>query len=111
MSRDAGAVLRSMVRMFATGDLDEVGSVVSPDYLDHQGLDGSSLRGPEGFRRVVAAARRGSGELTVEIQDLIVEGDRAAARIRWRDSASDRETIDILRTAEGRAIEHWGTRL
>ncbi len=111
MSRDAGAVMRSMVRMLATGDLDDVESVVSPDYLDHQGLDGSSLRGPEGFGRVVAAARRGSDELTVDIQDLIVAGDRVAARIRWRDSTGDRETIDILRTAGGRAVEHWGTRL
>lgn len=116
MRGDGGAVMRSMVRMFATGDLDEVEAVISPDYLDHQGLDGVSLRGPEGFRRVVAAARGGCESLGVEIEDLIVEGDRVAARIRWHavsraGATSERETIDIIRAEHGRAVEHSGTRL
>lgn len=35
---DAKCVLRKMVDMFATGNLDTLDSVVSTDYVDHQGL-------------------------------------------------------------------------
>jgi hypothetical protein len=49
------------------------------------------------------------------IEDLFGVDDRAVARIRWRgqphDGASvDRQTIDIIRVAEGRAVEHRGAR-
>jgi hypothetical protein len=45
---DAKAVMRKMVEMFATGDLITLDSVVSTDYIDHQGIDGTEIRGREG---------------------------------------------------------------
>ncbi len=105
--------MRSMVEMFATGDASAVLEVVADDYHDHQGLGGVEIRGPQGFRRVVEVARSGIRDIVVSIEDLIADGDRVAARIRWRGiSASgepvDRETIDIVRTESGKAAEHWG---
>ena len=105
--------MRKMVEMFATGDISELGAVVSDDYHDHQGLRGVAVTGADGFRRVVEAARAATGGLSVSVADLIADGDGAAARLRWRGVSPtgepvDRETIDIVRTRNGRAVEHWG---
>lgn len=114
---DVKTLMHNMVRVFRTGDVSHVERIIAEDYLDHQGLGEGAMHGPAGFRQVVGAARAAYKNLTVEIQDLIAEGDRAAARIRWRGVRSSdgavftRETIDIVRFAHGRAVEHWGMRL
>ncbi len=107
------AVIGAMVAMFDTGDLSRVDAVVHPDYHDHQGLRSGPINGQDGFRKVVATARSGFETLAVSAEDLIEAGDRVAVRLRWigRSSSGDveeRETIDIIRTEGGRAIEHWG---
>jgi len=106
-------LLRKLVRAFETGNLSDVDALIDPDYVDHQGLDGSELRGADGFRRVVAAARGAILHLHVRIEDLIAENDRVAARLRWHGTNPagepiQRETVDIIRVAGGRAAEHWG---
>lgn len=109
----AKAIMQAMVEMFATGDLAALTSTVAPNYLDHQGLGGQVIHGVEGFAQVVHVARLGYVSLEVSIEDLIAEGNRAVARIRWQGTRTtgeqvDRETIDIIRVADGRATEHWG---
>jgi predicted SnoaL-like aldol condensation-catalyzing enzyme len=75
----ASDVMRAMVAMFASGEPSLAATVVADDYFDHLfGID-----------------------------------DRAVARIRWRGRRHegddvDRETIDIVRVVDGRAVEHWG---
>jgi hypothetical protein len=108
---DAKAVLRKMIEMFATGNLDTLDSVISTDYLDYQGLGDREIRGREGFRRLVMAVHK--APVHVSIEDLIGEGDRAAARLRWHHieangTVVERETIDIIRSVDGQAVEHWG---
>ena len=101
--------------MFATGDTSAARTVLSAKYLDHQGLGEGDLSGPGGFQRVVMVARSGYDELDVRIEDLLIDGDRVAARLRWTGTRSGRnvarETIDILRVQDGKAVEHWGARL
>jgi ketosteroid isomerase-like protein len=108
-------VVRAMVAMFNTGDVVDVEAVVAPEYFDYQELLSGPISGPAGFARVVEAARQGFVELEVTIEDLIVGVDRAAARLRWlglrRSGESvDRQTIDIVRVENGKAVEHWGAR-
>jgi predicted ester cyclase len=109
--------MRSMVHAFATRDVSNVDALIAETYLDHQGLGGGAMHGPTGFRQVVTAARRAVPNLDVTIEDLIAEGDRVAARLRWRGTQAangatvDRETIDIVRFAQGQAVEHWGIQL
>ena len=91
-TKRAGVVLGAMVEMFATGDVSAVASVVSPDYVDHQGLGGVEIVGSEGFCRVVRTARSDYVSLAVVVEDLIVEGDRAAARCSWHGAAHERRS-------------------
>jgi ketosteroid isomerase-like protein len=108
-------VLKAMLLMFASGDLSDAVAVVAADYLDHQGLGVGPIRGVEGFAHVVRSNDAMYERQQVSIEDLFGADDRAVARIRWRGRRHDgeevdRETIDIVRVADGRAVEHWGAR-
>jgi len=59
------------------------------------------------YDRVYAPHRR-IFDLQVQIRDLIAEEDRVAARLHWHGMEADRETIEIVRCRDGRAVEHWG---
>lgn len=109
----ATEVLKAMVEMFASGDPSEAAAVVAGDYLDHQGLGAGPIRGIGGFAHVVRASHAAYDEHEIAIEDLFGVDDRAVARIRWRGRRRDgdevdRQTIDIIRIAGGRAVEHWG---
>jgi predicted SnoaL-like aldol condensation-catalyzing enzyme len=113
--RSAGEVLGAMVAAFDTGRVDDVAAFVDDTYIDHQGLHGEEVGGTAGFVRVVNAARGSYDALAVSMEDLIEDGDRAVARLRWTGTrptgeVAVRETIEIVHVREGRAVEHWGGR-
>src|SRR5690349_17195708 len=102
-----------MIAIFETGDLRGIEQVIDRSYVDHQGLAGLDMRGPEEFSRVVVTARTSLRDLQIVVEDLISEDDKVVARLRWRGATPngekvERETIDIVRFANGRAHEHWG---
>jgi predicted SnoaL-like aldol condensation-catalyzing enzyme len=104
-----------MVESFSTGDVSYVAELIAPDYVDHQGIGDGALKGPEGFARAVRAARSNIHSLQVDVEDIFGTDDRAVARLRWIETSTvgerrERETIDIVRVHDGRAIEHWGAR-
>jgi predicted ester cyclase len=111
---EAEALTRKIVEIFDTGAFDLIPSLIDPEYVDHQGLGEKEIRGPDGFREVVEAARRYEG-LHVTVEDLVADEERAAARLRWHEVSQagvvTRETLDMLRFANGRLVEHWGSQL
>ena len=108
-------VLRAMVAMFASGDPSAAPDFVAENYLDHQGLGAGPMTGIDGFAHVVRTTFAAHEHQEISIEDLFGVEDRAVARIRWRGRRHsgenvDRETIDIIRVDDGRAVEHWGAR-
>ena len=111
--RSAVEVLEAMVAMFASGDPVGAEDVVAAGYLDHQGLGGEPLIGLDGFIHVVRTNHAAHREQTVSIEDVFGVDDRAMARLRWLATSVDgtevdRQTIEIVRVADGKAVEHWG---
>ena len=115
--------MRRMVETFNTGDTSTLQSLVSPDYVDHQGIGGSEVYGPDGFANVVMSARQSHPGLRVIIQELTVAGDIVQAQLVWFESEptessslnamreTQRKTAETVRFADGLAVEHWGERL
>ena len=103
--------MQRMLAAFASGDIAEARALVGDHYIDHQD---DRVVGREGFAELVATVHRLYPDLVVEAADMIAEGDRVVARARWRatrllDRASvNAESIDIVRFADGEAVEHWG---
>jgi predicted SnoaL-like aldol condensation-catalyzing enzyme len=107
------AIVKKIVEIFADGDISEINSIVSPNYIDHQGLPGITIRGQAGFKQVVMVARKSAPDLRVDIMDLISEGNKVVVRLQWHGTGHsgkrvDRETIDIIRLLDGQMVEHWG---
>ena len=107
------STLEKIVDIFNSGDLSEVDSIFSRNYIDHQKPQGMELDGPDEFKQIVMDTRGSLPQLQVTIKDLISEEDKVVGRLRWRlvDLAGkeiDRETIDILRLVNGKVVEHWG---
>ena len=112
---DAEAAARAIIDILATGDLEAGSSTVAEEYIDHQGLGDVETRGRHGFRRVVEAVHQ-SSDVRITIEDLVAAEDKAALRLRWHGinragRTVTRETLDLLRFADGRLIEHWGAEL
>ena len=112
---DPEAAARAIIDILATGDLDAVSSAVAEGYIDHQGLGDVEIRGRHGFRRVVAAVHT-SSDVRIRIEDVVAAEDKAALRLGWHGinragRTVTRETLDLLRFADGRLIEHWGAEL
>ena len=107
------AVAKKIVAMFNTGDLSEVDSLFSAEYVDHQKPAWLDAAGAEEFKQIVLGARKSLPNLHVTIEVLIAEGDTAVVRLHWHSThpagkVVDRETIDMLRFVDGKAVEHWG---
>jgi len=66
------------------GNLDAVGEFISEDYVEHDPSVRDQFRGPEGYRRNVEEFLSAFPDLTVTIEDSIVEGDKIAMRQRFR---------------------------
>jgi predicted SnoaL-like aldol condensation-catalyzing enzyme len=104
---------QKIVEMFNTGDLSEVDSLFFSEYVDHQRPSWLDVEGAEEFKHIVLGARKSLPNLRVTIEDVIAEGDTVVARLQWRsthpeEKKIERETIEMLRFAHGKVIEHWG---
>src|SRR6185437_8799768 len=81
-SDDLKAILRRFVdEVWNGGDLDAVERFIAPSYVRHDPGLPMEVRGPEGVRQVVSVYRTAFPDLHLELEDLLVEGDRLALRL------------------------------
>jgi predicted SnoaL-like aldol condensation-catalyzing enzyme len=107
------AATQKIVAIFNTGDLSEVHTLFSAEYIDHQKPAWLDAAGAKEFKQIVLGARTSLPNLQVTIEALIAEGHTVAARLHWHSAQPsgnviDRKTIDLLRFVHGKVIEHWG---
>ena len=98
-----------------TGDLDALDEVVTQDAVDHD-LPPGYAPGLQGIKRALGEARAACPGLQITVEDVIVDGDRAACRIRSHaapDGTGRKVThsgIDIVRISDGKIVERWSRR-
>lgn len=93
-----------MHRAFNTRDFAAVDEIFAADFYSHS-LD---AHGPASVKERWLAIAAAAPELRVEVQDVVVEGDRAFLRSRLNDGSG--ELYELLRIADGRIAELWGAR-
>lgn len=87
MSADAA---KAVVRRFYTElfrDLASAEECISPDYVDHNNADAG--HGPNALRSHVASLLHTFPDFTIEIEDLLAEGDRVVTRVTGRGTHSE----------------------
>ena len=103
-----------------TGDVDRIPELCAEDVVDHETPPGGP-QGIEGVKAFVQMFREGFPDLQATVEDELAEGDRVACRVRYTGTHDgefmgvsptgnriDMETIDIIRIADGKCVEHWG---
>lgn len=118
---DAGSLVRRLHReVLATRDLAVVDAFFAPDFVSHTNPPGFP-KGVEGVRRFFAMFRDAIPDVEVTIDELIVDGDRAAVATTIRGThtgemlglpATGRRVevvgVDMVRVRDGRIVEHRG---
>ena len=95
---------------------------LSPDAVVHglSGTGGPDMIGPEQFKPVFRTFREALGDLTIDVEQTIVQGDRCAAvcRVRGRhvgralggeptNRVVDIRGVTIVRARDGKLVEGW----
>jgi steroid delta-isomerase-like uncharacterized protein len=110
---------RFIQEVFNEGRLDALGALVSPAYVLHDAPPGTP-RGPEAIAGVVRMFRAAFPDLAIEIDELVAEGDKVAARATTRGThrgpimgvpATGKTVamtgLTMVRIVDGRLVESW----
>jgi steroid delta-isomerase-like uncharacterized protein len=113
-------VRRQEEELFSRGNLDAADEIYAPDYVGHDPSNPEDVRGLEAAKQAAADYREAFPDLRVTVEDLIAEGDRVAARLRFRGThlgeldgiaptgrRVDCTGIVISRIEEGKIAEDW----
>ena len=68
--------------VFTQGNLDVIDELAHDDFVEHEELPGLPP-GKEGLRFFATAMREAFPDLTVSVEDIIVEDNKAASRVRF----------------------------
>lgn len=113
------AVFQKLIELQEHGDLNTVDQVIAPNWVNHDGSE-SPLQGPEGFKRLTMGFRSAFSDIRLEIEDMLAEGDKVAARWRFRGTNSgsfqgmpptgkavDVKATGIFRVVDGKVTDNW----
>lgn len=126
--KSAGEQARSLLQrlyeeVVGQGNLQAAEELVSPDFVDHvpQPFPGQPTTGVKAITWLAGTIRTALPDVHVTIEDLLVDGNRAVARVTWKGTHTGRllgieptgRTIsfagfDMLRIIDGKIAEHWG---
>jgi len=118
--QDLDLMRRFYDEVLSNGDLDRIPELCSADVVDHEAPPGMP-DGIEGVTAFVTMIRGGFPDLRATVEDILEDGDKGVARVRFTGTHEgefmgvpatgkriDIETIDIVRFADGKCVEHWG---
>jgi predicted ester cyclase len=120
VSEENKALVRREEELFSGGNLDVADEIYAPDYVGHAPSNPEDVRGLEAAKQAASDYRQAFPDLRVTVEDLIAEGDRVAARLRFRGThlgelngiaptgrRVDCTGIVISRIEEGKIAEDW----
>jgi steroid delta-isomerase-like uncharacterized protein len=114
------AIMRRIFEVFNTGNLALAEEVLAADIVDHQAPPGIEP-GLAGFKQLVTMFRSAFPDIQMTIEDIMAEGDKVVTRSTMRGTHQGEfmgipptgkqftaTSIDIVRFAGGKGVEHWG---
>lgn len=111
-NEDLVVVQRVWTEIVNAGCLDVVEDLVAESYT-YRGPGGYELKGPEGFKRFVAALHQVFDGLHVDVHEYIVDGGRVVSR--WTGRGTFKESGEdvqwrgatVTHVADGKMIDDW----
>jgi len=113
-------VRRFYEEAFMKGNLDVIDEISEPNFIDHNPAPGQEP-GIQGIKKSLVEYRTAFPDLQITVEDMIAEGDKVVARITATGThkgvfagipatgkRASISVIDIVRVANGKAVERWG---
>lgn len=110
-------VAKRFYQLFSAGDSEAAAALVAPLYVGH-GL--GSGGGPDSVRQDLDSWLAAAPDLSIDVRDTIIEGDRVAVRMMIRGTQTGEfagipptgrsfriSATDILRVVDGKIVEAW----
>src|SRR5947208_12101461 len=97
---------RLFEEVFNQGNLHLIDEIVSPDWVNYDPSLPEELHGREGARQLVSMWKAGFPDFAIEIEDMIAEGDKVAARFAF-DGVHTGEFFGVPPT--GKRVHGTGT--
>jgi steroid delta-isomerase-like uncharacterized protein len=66
--------------IWSRGDFDLVDELFAPEYVGHPSGPETIVRGPEGVKEYIGRLREGVPDLTVTVEDQVIDQDKVATR-------------------------------
>jgi len=114
-------IVRFVEELFNRGNMDIVGEIFAPDFIEHEQLPPGIPIGREGVKVMTTMLRNAFPDFKATIDDILAEGDKVVVRMTWSGTqkgefmgvpaAGKRVSfgvIDIIRITNGKLVEHWG---
>ena len=112
---------QAIISAVAARDLDALDRVIDEDITDHNAVPGQ-VAGRAGIDYWVGMMHDAFGDLVGVVEDMVVEGDKVAARVTWHGThhgdfvgipgtgrSVTMQSVQILRFTNGMATDWWGT--
>ena len=106
--------------VFNQGNVALIDELIAPEAIDHEKFPGVEGSAREVARYFVTHIRSAFPDLHLQVHDLLAEGDKVVGRISMSGThqgefmgieatgrAMTVNAIDIVRFANGKAVEHW----
>lgn len=105
-------------RVYNQGDVAFLDQLTAPNFVSHD--RGNPTHDREGVKQIVRAIKSAFPDVQFRAEDVLADGDRVAARFTMKGTqrgefmgvpATNKPIvvtgIDIVRFANGKAVEHW----
>jgi steroid delta-isomerase-like uncharacterized protein len=118
---DHASTMRRLYELISAGDIDGFGNHMADDFVEHEEMPGLE-RSKDGVKQMFHMYRAAFPDLQMEAEDVLVDGDKAVARVRATGTnqgefmgmpatgkSVEVQLIDIILFGDdGLAHEHWG---
>jgi predicted ester cyclase len=114
---------RALEEIYARGEVERAAELVHPDFVDHEPAHDEGPTGPASVRSTVERLHGAFSELFFAVEDELAESDKVVQRVTMsgrhtgplvgREPTGRRFAVRhvyIWRIADGKLIEHWGSR-
>jgi predicted SnoaL-like aldol condensation-catalyzing enzyme len=113
------AINRAFFKVFETGDISNVKSLILSDAVDHYPMNGMDVKGQDSVLNMYADFHNHIKDLKVDIiadaanEDYVialahVTGTATDAMMGGSGTKIDEKGVDVTRYKDGKMAEHWG---
>ena len=111
---------RTVYKAIETGDAAALDSLIASDAVDHQGVNGTDIKGTDSVKHYLADIHNHLKDGKFEIIEAATNGDYiftlAHVTGTTADSAwgmppgtkMDEKGVDVVKVKDGKMVEHWG---